>query len=188
VLVNTIFETKVEQLYDVAVRLASALENAAIPYQIVGGLAVFSHVDAVDPLGARLTRDVDLAVDRARLESIVAAVESAGFRHRHVAGVDMLVDAGEPAARSAVHIVFAHEKVRPEEIEAVPGISKPERSSRGYWIAPVADLVRMKLTGFRLKDKVHIQDLDAARLITAEIEASLPEALRARLAEVRSAR
>jgi hypothetical protein len=52
----------------------------------------------------------------------------------------------------------------------------------------VADLVRMKLTGFRLKDKVHIQDLDAAQLITAEIEASLPEALRARLEEVRAAR
>lgn len=46
----------------------------------------------------------------------------------------------------------------------------------------------MKLTGFRLKDKVHIQDLDSARLITAEMEASLPEGLKARLAEVRAAR
>jgi hypothetical protein len=188
VLVNTIFETKVEQLYDVAVRLASALENARIPYQIVGGLAVFSHVDAVDPLGARLTRDVDIALDHAHLEAMVAAVEPAGFRYRHVAGVDMLVDANEPQARSAVHIVFADEKVRPEEIDVVPGISKPQRSNRGYWIAPVADLLRMKLTGFRLKDKVPVQDLDAARLITAEIEASLPEALRARLEEVRAAR
>ena len=187
-LVNTLFENKVEQLYDVTVRLASALENAGIPYQIVGGLAVFSHVDAVDPLGARLTRDVDIAVDRARLSEIVAATEAAGFRYRHAAGIDMLVDAKEPGARSAVHILFANEKVRPEELDSVPGISKPERSSRGYWIAPVADLVRMKLTGFRLKDKVHIQDLDSARLVTQEIEASLPEALRARLDEVRAAR
>ena len=187
-LVNTIFETKVEQLYDVAVRLASALENAGIPYQIIGGFAVFSHVDAVDPLSARLTRDINIAVDRSRLDQIVAAVEAAGFRYRHAAGVDMLVDSSEPAARSAVHIVFTREKVRSEEIDFVPGISNPERSSRGYWIAPVADLVRMKLTGFRLKDKVHIQDLDAARLITAEIEASLSEALRARLEEVRAAR
>ena len=187
-LVNTLFENKVEQLYDVTVRLASALEGAGISYQIVGGLAVFLHVDQVDPLGARLTRDVDITVDRARLDEIVAAVEPAGFRYRHIAGVDILVDANEPAARSAVHMVFAHEKVRPEEIDSVPGISKPERSSRGYWIAPVADLVRMKLTGFRLKDRVHIQDLDSARLITAEMEASLPEALRARLQEVRAAR
>jgi hypothetical protein len=188
VLVNTIFETKVEQLYDVAARLASALEGAGIPYQIIGGFAVFLHVDDVDPLGARLTRDVDITVERARLGEIVAAVGAAGFRYRHVAGVDMLVDANEPLARSAVHIVFADEKVRPEEIDVVPSISKPQRSNRGYWIAPVADLLRMKLTGFRLKDKVHIQDLDSARLITAEIEAPLPEALKARLSEVRAAR
>ena len=188
VLVNTLFENKVEQLYDVTVRLASALENAGIPYQIIGGFAVFSHIETVDPLGARLTRDVDITVDRARLQEIAAAVEPAGFRYRHVAGVDMLVDAKEPKARSAVHIIFANEKVRPEYVEPVPGISHPERSKRGYWIAPVADLVRMKLTSFRLKDKVHIQDLDSARLITPAIEAQLPEVLRARLAEVRALR
>lgn len=187
-LVNTLFENKVEQLYDVAVRVASALENAGIPYQVVGGFAVFSHVDTVDPLGARLTRDVDLTVDRVRLDEIVAAVEPAGFRYRHVAGVDMLVDAKEPKARSAVHLVFANEKVRPEYLDSVPCISSPERSKRGYWIAPVADLVRMKLTSFRLKDKVHIQDLDSAHLITPAIEAGLTEALQGRLAEVRAVR
>lgn len=187
-LVNTLFENKVEQLYDVTVRLASALEKAGIPYQVIGGFAVFYHVDAVDPLGARLTRDVDIAVDRRQLQEIAAAVEAAGFRYRHVAGIDMLVDAKEPKARSAVHLIFANEKVRPEYVDSVPGISAPERSKRGYWIAPVADLVRMKLTSFRLKDKVHIQDLDSARLITPEIEASLPEALRARLEEVRAVR
>jgi hypothetical protein len=188
VLVNTLFENKVEQLYDVTARLASALENAGIPYQIIGGFAVFSHVEAVDPLAARLTRDVDIAVDRARLQEIVSVVEPRGFRYRHMAAVDMLVDANEPKARSAVHIVFAHEKVRPEYVDIVPGISHPERSKKGYWIAPVADLVRMKLTSFRLKDQVHIQDLDSARLITPEIEALLVEPLRARLAEVRAAR
>ena len=187
-LVNTIFENKVDQLYDVTVRLASALENAGIPYQIIGGFAVFSHVDAVDPLGARLTRDVDITVDRDRLKQIAEAVEPAGFRYRHAAGLDMLVDAKEPKARSAVHLIFANEKVRPEYIDSVPAISAPERSQRGYWIAPVADLVRMKLTSFRLKDKVHIQDLDSARLITPQIEAGLSDALRARLAEVRSTR
>jgi hypothetical protein len=40
VLVNTTFENKVEQLYDVTARLASALEGAGIPYQVVGGLGL----------------------------------------------------------------------------------------------------------------------------------------------------
>ncbi len=43
----------------------------------------------------------------------------------------------------------------------------------------------MKLTGFRLKDQVHLQDMDNAGLITTEIEARLPEVLRDRLAQVR---
>jgi len=110
------------------------------------------------------------------LSGSAAAVEPAGFRYRHVAGIDMLVDAKEPKARSAVHLWD------------VSCVSNPERSKRGYWIAPVADLVRMKLTSFRLKDKVDIQDLDSAHLITAEIEGALPEALRGRLAEVRASR
>jgi hypothetical protein len=42
----------------------------------------------------------------------------------------------------------------------------------------------MKLTGNRLKDKVHIQDLDGAGLITTQIEKELPELLRQQLAEI----
>ena len=60
------------------------------------------------------------------------------------------------------------------------------RSKEGILFAPVADLVRMKLTSFRLKDKVHIQDMDGVGLITPAIEADLPPLLRERLAEVRA--
>jgi hypothetical protein len=81
--------------------------------------------------------------------------------------------------------VFAGEKVRPEYLEAVP-VSDSVPARDGILIAPVSDLVRMKLTSFRLKDKVHIQDMDSVGLITPEIEAGLSEALRARLAEVRA--
>ena len=55
-------------------------------------------------------------------------------------------------------------------------------------IAPVVDLVHMKLTSFRLNDQVHIQDLDRAGLITPEIELTLSALLLARLQEVRSKR
>jgi hypothetical protein len=53
-------------------------------------------------------------------------------------------------------------------------------------IAPVRDLVKMKLTSFRLKDRVHIQDMDGVGLITPEVERSLPDILRQRLADVRA--
>ncbi len=64
--------------------------------------------------------------------------------------------------------------------------AEPVRTKEGILIASVAALVRMKLTSFRLKDKVHIQDLDGVGLITQEIEKSLSEPLRQRLAEVRA--
>jgi hypothetical protein len=44
----------------------------------------------------------------------------------------------------------------------------------------------MKLTSFRLKDQVHIQDMDSVDLITREIETGLPDVLRQRLAQVRA--
>ena len=185
-LVNTFFENKVDQLFDVAKRLDAALSAAGIRYQVIGGFAVFCHVDRIDPLAARLTRDIDVAIDRVDLQSIGEAAKSIGMQYRHVAGVDMLVDATTPKARSAVHLIFAKEKVRPEYTDSVPDIAEPVRVTEGVFIAPVSDLVRMKLTSFRLKDKVHIQDMDSVGLITAEIESSLPDVLRARLKEVRA--
>lgn len=185
-LTNTYFERGVEQIRDVAKRFASALDAAGIPYRVVGGLAVFLHIEQVDPLSARLTRDVDVAIDRAQLDRIKDAVAARGFAYRHAAGVDMFVDASNPKARSAVHLVFVRERVRPDYIEPVPAFSEPVRTPQGLLIAPVADLLRMKLTSFRMRDKVHVQDLDKAGLITPAMEASLPGPLRARLSEVRA--
>lgn len=53
-------------------------------------------------------------------------------------------------------------------------------------LAPIADMVRMKLTSFRLRDQVHLKDLDAVGLITPEIEAQLPTILKDRLSQVRA--
>jgi len=52
-------------------------------------------------------------------------------------------------------------------------------------VIPIADLLQMKLSSFRLKDQVHVQVLDRLGLITAQVEASLPPDLQARLAHVR---
>lgn len=176
VLTITAYDRHLEQLLETVRRLVQALAQAGIEYRIVGGVAVFLHVSERDPGAARSTRDVDIAVDRTQLRAVVDAVRPFGFAHRHAAGVDMLVDAREPKVRSAVHLVFVREKVRPGA-----------RTAEGVLLAPVGDLVRMKLTSYRLKDRVHIQDLDAVGLITPEVEAQLSEPLRARLREVRAA-
>ncbi len=97
----------------------------------------------------------------------------------------MLIDEAELRARSAVQLLFLNERVRPEYAEAVPA-SAPEKTSEGILVAPVVDLVRMKLTSYRLKDRVHIQDLDGVGLIGLEIERQLPKLLWERLEEIRA--
>ena len=179
------YDIHLEKLLERMRRFHAVLDAAGIPYRIVGGMATFIHVFEREPDNARLTRDVDAAVARADLSRIIEAAEKHGFRYRHVKGIDMLVDREQPRVRSAVHLLFIGEKVRDTDLAPVPA-GEPVRTKEGVSIAPVADLVCMKLTSFRLKDKVHIQDLDGAGLITREIEASLSEALRERLKEVRA--
>jgi hypothetical protein len=127
-----------------------------------------------------------VAIDRADLDAIIEATRPYGFRYRHAAGVDMLVDAEAPKAHSAIHLLFIREKVRKEYEEPVPAFSPAVQYENGISIISVADLVKMKLTSFRLKDRVHIQDLDGAGLITPEVEAQLSPPLKVRLQEVRA--
>jgi hypothetical protein len=181
------YDIHMDQLLDRMRRFHTALHDAGIPYRVVGGMGVFIHVFARNPEQARLTADVDVGVAREDLERITEAAGKAGFRFRHVAGVDMFVDSDPPRARSAVHLLFLNEKVTPNDLEPVPA-SEPVPTREGVLIAPVVDLVHMKLTSYRLKDQVHIQDLDHAGLITPEIEQTLSEPLLARLQEVRSKR
>jgi len=180
------YDTYLDQLHDVLKRFTSALTQAGIEYRVIGGMGVFLHVNERDTMAARLTRDIDAAVERTNLPAIIRAVQPFGFTYQHVAGTDTLVDAAKPKARSAVHLIFVREKVRPEYVEPVPDFSPVTPTSDGVLIAPVADLVKMKLTSFRDKDRVHVRDMDGVGLITPEIEAGLPQALRQRLAEVRA--
>jgi hypothetical protein len=181
------YDRHVEQLFDVLRRVATALRESDVEYRVIGGVAAYLHVAERDELAARMTRDIDLSVNRRDLDRIAEAVRPYGFVLRRDAGI-ALVDAAKPSARSAVHLVMAGERVRPTDIAPIPEFSPPVETSEGTLLAPVADLLRMKLTRFRLKDKVHIQDMDGVGLITPEVEASLPGELLARLAEVRETR
>ena len=67
----------------------------------------------------------------------------------------------------------------------MPEFSTPVETADGILLAPVAELVRTKLTSYRLKDKVYIQDLDGVGLITPEVESGLTPELRERLAAIR---
>jgi hypothetical protein len=147
-------------------------------------MATYLHVDRIEPLEARLTRDVDICIRRADLDRIATIAHKHGFEFRHAASIYMLVDRNQPKARSAVHLVFSGEKVRPGYIAPVPEIDQPDRIG-GYCVAPVSHILRMKLTSYRAKDVTHVQDLLTVGLITPEVEATLPPELLQRLEDVK---
>jgi hypothetical protein len=185
VFINSFFEERVEQLFDLAGLVERIFSSAGLEYRLVGGLAAYLYVEEREPDAGRLTKDIDIAVRRDDLEKIAKAAEPFGLRHRHVAGVDMLVQVDQPSARRAVHLVFSGEKVRSEYPEPAPELG-PYRRIRELRLIPLPDLVRMKLTSFRATDEAHLKDLDEAGCITSEVEAGLSPVLAERLARVRA--
>ena len=185
--VNTLFEERLFSLVGVLHRVAESLSAADIPYEVVGGLAVLIHVEEASPENTTLTRDVDLMIRRADLERVKTAVARDGFRFRHSAGLDMLIFGATESAKNAVHLVFAGEKVRPDYVQPAPAIAPQRKQIHGkeVMVIPVADLVQMKLTSNRDRDRVHIRSLDAAGLITPDLERNLKPELAERLRHIR---
>ena len=182
---NLVFEERLFNLVGILQKIAYPLTAANVPYEVIGGLAVLIHVEEADPTHSVLTRDVDILIHRSDLDKVIAVAESQGFKFRHVAGVDMLLH-GEKAV-NAVHLIFSGEKVKPSQMIANPPLSPERKRVKGeeVCVIPVADLVRMKLSANRDKDRVHVRSLDAAGLITPEIEREMSAPLRARLHQVR---
>jgi hypothetical protein len=188
-LVNVVFEQRLFELAAVLHRITGLLDETAIPHEVVGGLAVLIHVEEADPSQSMLTRDVDLMIQRADLEAVKRIAAAADFWFRHVAGLDTLLYGESDSARNAVHLLFAVEKVRPNQATPNPEIG-PQRKTflgKGVCVVPLADLLRMKLSSFRLKDQVHVQVMDASGLITPAVASSLPQELQERLEQVRQA-
>jgi len=80
------YDRHVEQLFELMRRLHAALTKAEVDYRIVGGMAVFFQVSERDPDAARLTRDVDVAIDRNDIQRIARVAEDSGLRYQHAAG------------------------------------------------------------------------------------------------------
>jgi hypothetical protein len=173
----------VERVRNRLLRAAKALELAGIPYAVVGGNAVAAWVATVDAGAVRNTQDVDILLRRADLDQAARALESAGFVRRHAAGIEMFLDGPDAKARDAVHLVMAGEKVRPEYAAPAPDVTESAKPDQ-VLVLTLEALVRMKLTSFRLKDQVHLQDLLEVGLIDASWVPRMGPELGARLQQL----
>jgi hypothetical protein len=164
-------------------RASAALDAGGVPYAVIGGNAVASWVAKVDEAAVRNTQDVDILIRRSDLPAATIALEGAGFVYRHAAGIDLFLDGRGAKARDAVHVVFAGEKVRPEYPIQAPDVSEFELTPAGRVLA-LEPLVKMKLTSFRDKDRMHVRDLLGVELVDASWCDRLPSPLADRLREL----
>jgi hypothetical protein len=173
----------VEEVRERAHRATAALRQAGLPHVVVGGHAVASWVARVDKEAVRNTKDVDLLVRREDFPRVVEALRAVGFIHQEVSGVDLFLDGPEGSVRSAIHVLFAGEKVRPDYPLPTPDVDEAE-AGPDFPVPTLEALVRMGLTSFRLKDKVHLMDLLDVALIDEGWCDRFPPEIAARLEEI----
>lgn len=164
-------------------RASAALRGAGVPYAVVGGNAVAAWVATIDSTAVRNTQDVDVMIRRADLSAARAAMEAAGFVYRHAAGLDLFLDQPGASARSAVHVIFSGEVVKPGEPAANPDVGESAELG-AFRVINLDALVRIKLTAFRDKDRTHIRDMIGVGLIDASWISRLAPVLAARLQQL----
>jgi hypothetical protein len=100
-----------------------------------------------------------------------------------VAGKTVFLDGPAAGPRDALHVIFAGEKVQADYLLATPDVTESEQGDN-YRVLSLHALVRMKLTSFRDKDRVHLRDLIGVGLVDASWRDRLPAELADRLQEL----
>jgi len=166
-------------------KVTRALDDAGIPYAVIGGNAVAAWVARIDPAATRTTIDVDLLVNQQDVDRIANVMQELGFKREDLRRLILFTDPEEPSKRSGVHLVWADTLIRPSYPVPAPHVDESVRDPQGYMVLNLPALVRMKLTSFRPIDQVHLADLMSVGLIDKAVREQLHPALQERLDEIR---
>jgi hypothetical protein len=176
-------ERAVAKVRERLLRATAALNQAGVPYAVVGGNAVASWVATVDEGAVRNTRDIDLLVRRSDLPAITAALEQVGFVGDELLDVVMFRDGAEGKPSEAVHLLFAGENTRPDHPLPAPEIQTVEDPAH-FRVIALDSLVEMKLMSNRDKDRTHLRDMIGVGLIDPSWLTKLPPELAERLKQI----
>src|SRR5437588_10527211 len=90
-------------------RIARALEEAGVPFALVGGQAVALWVATRDPAAVRTTKDVDILLQREDLPRARAAALKIDLDYFEVVDVGMFLERADPNPRHGVHLIWSGE-------------------------------------------------------------------------------
>ena len=173
-------ERAVAKVRERLLRATAVLNQAGVPYAVVGGHAVASWVASIDEGAVRNTRDINLLIRREDLPAVTAALEATGFVRAKVLDVTMFLDGPDAKPSESIHLLFAGEKVRAEHSLPSPDLATIDDPA-GYRVITLEALVHMKLLSNRRKDQVHVEDLIRVGLIDQSWLTRLPPLLAERL-------
>lgn len=122
-------------------------------------------------------------IRRTDFDAAKKALEGAGFVYRRAAGIDLFLDGANANPRDAVHVIFSGEMMRAGEPAPNPDVSECVDVG-SFLVLNLEALVRIKLTAFRDKDRVHVRDLIDVGLVDPSWVAKLPAALSVRLQQL----
>jgi hypothetical protein len=164
-------------------RSTAALEAARIPFAVADDFAVATWVGRVDESCVRNTPDVDILLRRSDLDAANAALSSVGFVGRVVNGTQLFSDGSGAKPRNSVHIMFAEERVRSDDLMPAPDVCESEPGPN-FRVLALEPLVKMLLVSFRSKDRMHLRDMVDAGLVNETWLPGLPAELSSRLKEL----
>ncbi len=181
--VSLIFEQGMYFVAEDLEKLLKLFEEARAPFEVIGGVAVNAHLFAAAQRSRSfVTRDIDVLMHRSDLDRIRQVANQRGYEAKRMIDGYALIGEGLHISE-AIHILFVGEKPKSSypafnplldpQLMVLFGLTVP--------VAPLRDLLILKLNSLRPKDVVHLEILDEVGFITKEIETGLPSELRERL-------
>lgn len=154
----------VEKVWERLERACKALEDASVPYAVVGGNAVAAWVATKDEGAVRNTQDVDLLLRREDFDRAVAALASVDFHHAKTFDIDVFLDGITGNTSQGLHVIWANETIKVGDSTKAPSTDQHQPID-GKRIVDLVQLVQMKLLEYRRKDQVHLLDMIGVGLI-----------------------
>jgi hypothetical protein len=173
-------EQAVAKVRERLLRSTAALNQAGVPYAVVGGHAVASWVATIDEGAVRNTRDVDLLVRREDLPAVTAALQAAGFVPEQSFGVTMFLDGPDAKPSESIHLLFAGEKVKEHDPLETPDIVTADDPAE-YRVLILDALIELELLQNRNVNAMQVRDMIDVGLIDQSWVAKLPPDLAKRL-------
>jgi len=178
----------VQRVEELLLKVSRTLDQAGIPYAVIGGNAVAAWVATVDEGAVRATKDVDILLRREDLDRAAQALAKVDLDQHEVLGVTMFLDRRNPSPKTGAHVIFAREKVRESSKHSSPDVDDSVRASTGFLVLELDSLLRMKLEAYRRVDQVHVEDMLSLGLIGEEMRRSLAVDLQERLDHIERTR